>query len=311
MKHKQEQQKTKCPHCKSEEVVKRGLFETKAHGKQQRFFCKKCLKKFIVRTAFYRMRNNEKKITLCLDLFYKGVSTRKVQEHLQMFYPHNSSWVSIYSWVIKYSKMIGNFTDKLKINVGSEMQIDEVEYHRRISHKAHKGVEKNWFIDSVDPDTKFLIASDYVRNRDLKEVKKVLILAKSKTEKQISIITSDGWLAYPRAIQKIFTIKEKSNSKTFGVIHNKVNASKGEGFNHPIERLHNNLRARTKIFRGFHGSVDSARAILKGFEISYNFIIKHQAINCCPYELAIPELKEKLELNKWLSLIKLAQQQTI
>jgi len=309
--NKQKQQKTKCPHCKSEEVVKRGCFKTKAHGKQQRFFCKKCLKKFIVRTAFYRMRNSPQKITLCLDLFYKGVSTRKVQEHLQMFYPHNSSWVSIYSWVIKYSKMIGNFTDKLKINVGSEMQIDEVEYHRRISHKAHKGVEKNWFIDSVDPDTKFLIASDYVRNRDLKEVKKVLILAKSKTEKQISIITSDGWLAYPRAIQKIFTIKEKSNSKTFGVIHNKVNASKGEGFNHPIERLHNNLRARTKIFRGFHGSVDSARAILKGFEISYNFIIRHQAINCSPYELAIPELKEQLGLNKWLSLIKLAQQQTI
>ena len=69
MENKQEQQKTKCPHCKSKEVVKRGTFETKAHGKQQRFFCKKCGKKFIIRTGFYRMRNNSQKITASIDLF--------------------------------------------------------------------------------------------------------------------------------------------------------------------------------------------------------------------------------------------------
>lgn len=66
METKLEQQETKCPHCKSEEVVKRGTFETKINGKQQRFFCKKCSKKFIVRTAFYRMRNSPQKITCSL-----------------------------------------------------------------------------------------------------------------------------------------------------------------------------------------------------------------------------------------------------
>ena len=33
--------------------------------------------------------------------------------------------------------------------------------------------------------------------------------------------------------------------------------------------------------------------------------MKHQAINCCPYELAIPELKINSE-NKWMELIKMA-----
>jgi len=32
MEIKREQQKTKCPYCNTEEVVKRGTFETKAHG---------------------------------------------------------------------------------------------------------------------------------------------------------------------------------------------------------------------------------------------------------------------------------------
>jgi len=50
--------------------------------------------------------------------------------------------------------------------------------------------------------------------------------------------------------------------------------------------------------------VSSAKALMKGYEIFYNFINKHQAINKCPYELAIPDLK--LGTNKWLDLINLA-----
>ena len=81
-------------------------------------------------------------------------------------------------------------------------------------------------------------------------------------------------------------------------------------FNYPIERLHNNIKARTKIMRGFHGSIHSANAIMKGYEIYYNFITKHQQIKCCPYELAIPELAEQFKniKNKWLGLIHLANQ---
>lgn len=36
------------------------------------------------------------------------------------------------------------------------------------------------------------------------------------------------------------------------------------------------------------------------------FITKHQAINKCPYELALPNLKLK-NPNKWLELIELSQ----
>lgn len=62
--------------------------------------------------------------------------------------------------------------------------------------------------------------------------------------------------------------------------------------------------------RGFHGSISSANAILKGFEIYYNFITKHQAIRCSPYELALPALAETLKENKntWLGLIDLSKQ---
>ena len=43
---------------------------------------------------------------------------------------------------------------------------------------------------------------------------------------------------------------------------------------------------------------------MKGFEIYYNFIRKHLALECCPYELAT-DLKLEND-NKWLELIKLS-----
>ncbi len=291
-----------CPFCKSTNVVKRGTFETKAHGKQQRYFCKDCEKKFIERTAFYRMRNHPKKITCALDLFYRGVSTRKIQEHFKAFYPHNSSHKSIYKWVIKYSKKISKFSDKLKLQIGSEIQIDEMEYHRR-KHHNKKGVDKNWFIDCIDSKTRFMISSEYVRAREQKEIKQVLHKVKIKTEKQVKIVTTDGLLAYPNAIKKVYGYSNKTHQ--VNVKHNQVNASRGEGFNIMIERLHNNIRQRTKTFRGFHGSVDSANTIMKGYEIFYNFIRKHQAIKCTPSELATDI---KLNGNKWLDLIHLSHE---
>ena len=251
------------------------------------------------------MRNHPKKITCAVDLFYRGVSTRKVQEHFQAFYPQNSSHKSIYKWIIKYSKIISKFTDNLKLNVGKELQCDEMEYHRR-KHHNKKGVDKNWFIDAVCTETRFMVASEYVKNREQKELKNVLGKAKSKTGTQVEVVTTDGLLAYPKAIQKTFMLKEKTNTKRDGVEHNQVNASAGEGFNIMIERLHNNIRQRTKTFRGFHGSVKSANAIMKGYEIFYNFIRKHQAIKKCPYELAIPNLILTSE-NKWLELIRLSR----
>ena len=301
MKHnnKQEKQVKKvcCPKCKTEKVKKDGKRKTDNRGLIQRYKCKECSHRFVEDNGFYRMRNSSQKITLCLDLFYRGVSTRKVQEHLQAFYPKNSSHKTIYKWVVKYSKMISTFTDKIKVNNGNEIQLDEMEYHRRISPNK-KGVTKDWFIDSIDTQTRFLLSAEYVKSRGKIEITYAFKETKEKTNNHILICTTDGLLTYPDVIKKVFGYHRL---RTKEVIHNRVNASQGEGFNIYIERLHNSLRQRTESFRGFHGSLESANSIMKGLTIFYNYIRKHQAINCCPYELAT-DLKLNSN-NKWLELI--------
>lgn len=58
--------------------------------------------------VFYRMRNHPQKITHALDLYYKGASTRKIQEHLGVFYSHNATHKSIHKWIVKYPKIISH-----------------------------------------------------------------------------------------------------------------------------------------------------------------------------------------------------------
>ncbi len=112
MKYNNKQQievkKVSCPFCHSEKVIKRGKRKTDNRGLIQRYGCKDCNKRFVEDDGFFKMKNNPQKVTLCLDLFYKGISTRQIQSHLQAFYPHNSSYKSIYKWVVKYSRKIQN-----------------------------------------------------------------------------------------------------------------------------------------------------------------------------------------------------------
>lgn len=295
-----------CPHCKKKEnVVKRGSFKTKAHGKQQRYFCKYCQKKFIERSGFYRMRNTPQKITCALDLFFRGLSTRGVQEHFKAFFPHNSDHSTILRWIRKYSVQISKYTDKLQIQSGSYIEVDEMEYHRRKSHKkGSKGIDKNWSINAIDVKTRFLINSTYAKHRNKKELKSVLNKVKDKTQDRVKIVTTDGLTTYTNLVKKTWGYDNRLGRHK--VTHKVVTASRGEGFNIWVERVHNSIRQRTRAFRGLHGSIHSAYSIMKGIEIYYNFVKKHEALNYkTPSEVAIPSLEFKTP-NRWMELINLS-----
>ncbi len=285
-----------CEKCNGKNIKKDGVRETKNRSKVQRYRCKDCSHRFSIDDGFWKMKNHEEKITSCMNMYYAGMSLRKIQEHLQMFAPKNSHYSTIYRWIVKYSNMISNLTDNLQVQSGQELMSDEMEYHRL--------GEQNWFVDVMDTTTRYVVASDYMKSRTIDNLTKVLKKGKFATGEQIKMVTTDGLQGYERVLKKSFGLKTHWNHKS-PIIHNVVIASE-RGFNHKIERLHNTIRDRTKIMRGFHGSLESARAIMKGIEIYYNFVRKHQGIDGkTPSEEAIPELT--LSTNKWLSLIKMSK----
>jgi len=297
---KQSNKVTICPHCRSKNIKKDGLRNTQNRGKIQRYKCLVCSYRFTIDDGFWRMKNNEHKVTASMDMYYSGMSLRKIQAHLKMFYPKNAHYSNVYRWIVKYASIIGNITDKFEINSGKELMSDEMEYHRL--------GEQNWFVDTLDTKTRFMVSSDYMKRRTNENLIGVLKLAKAKTGNTIKIVTTDALLGYPAILRKSFGLQNfyNASSRTKSkIIHNVVKADE-RGFNHKIERLHNTIRDRTKIMRGFHGSLYSAKMVMKGMEIYYNFIRKHQGIdNKTPQEVAIPTLD--LGNNKWLGLIRLSK----
>jgi len=290
-----------CPKCKSKEIKKDGKRKTDNRGNVQRYKCKCCSNRFIT-DPFARMRNTPQKITCALDLFFRGLSTRGVQEHFKAFFPHNSDHSTILRWIRKYSIQISKYTDKLNIQSGSYIEVDEMEFHRRKSHKAKLGIDKNWLINGIDVKTRFLVGSNYAKHRSKEELKKVLCGVKDKSV-NVKIIQTDGLTTYTNLVKKTWGYDNKMGE--YKIEHRIKTQLKGEGFNIWIERLHNSIRQRTQNFRGLHGSINSAYALFKGIQIFYNFVDKHGALNGkTPSELAIPSLKFETP-NRWLELIEM------
>lgn len=293
-----------CPNCNKENVTKRGFRYTERREKIQKYFCKDCKHRFVLDNAFFRMRNKDLIITQTMDMYYSGMSFRKIAQHLQRFFPKGVSHSTIYRWVMKYVPIMENFTDKQKIKASWQIQSDEVEYKRRISNTS-KGIANEFFIDVIDMDSRYIVSSLYSSDRKLKTLNKVLGKAKKKTGEQVKVISTDGLNAYPRVIKKTFGLRTHHGgkiAKTSKVIHQVIKSDSGK-FNYKVERFHNTLRERTKIMRGFHGCITSAQTLMKGMEIYYNWIRNHQALEGkTPSELACPnvELQNK---NGWLELI--------
>ena len=295
-----------CPKCKSKEVTKRGFRITDNRQKIQRYFCKSCKNRFVLDNAFFRMRNHELMVTQTMDMYYSGMSFRKIADHLQRFFPEGVCHSTIYRWIIKYVPIMENFTEQQGIKAGWQLQGDEVEYKRRESGlKGSKGVKEEYFIDVIDIDSRYLVSTDYQPQRTNKVLNKVYYNSRRKVGDQVKVISTDGLVAYPRTIKKTFGLRTHHGGKvasTSKVIHQVIKSDSG-GFNYKVERFHNTLRERTKVMRGFHGCITSAQTLLKGFEIYYNWVRNHQGIEgLTPSELACPQVAIQ-DKNKWLELI--------
>ncbi len=83
-----------CKYCGPENVIKYG----KSKGKQC-YFCKDCKHKFVDNGTFVKMRTKDKVIVTALDLYFEGLSVRKVQRQIAKIFIVNN----IFSVLIQYS----------------------------------------------------------------------------------------------------------------------------------------------------------------------------------------------------------------
>ena len=249
-----------CKYCQSENVVKNGIKEEK-----QRFLCKDCGHKFIKGSDFPRMRTNSRIISASIDLYFEGLSVRKIQTQIEKLYGVHVSQVAIWKWIMKYSALTSRFVESLRPQLLGIYHVDETAI-------KCKGVQK-WFWEIIDEQTKFLVAGHLSDSRTTEDAIALFEKSVHVAKRNPTSIYCDGLPAYVDGYNKVFRTMKKEGRpeliRSVGIrnIHNQ----------NAVERLHSTLKDRLKPTRGLKDE-KTVRTLLEGWIVHYNYVRKHQTL---------------------------------
>ena len=258
--------------------------------------CHDCNHKFVVDKGFCRMKNSPKTITLTLDLYFKGVSQRKIADHLKQFENVSVSQPTILEWIKKYLKLLAKYSEKYKADVGNIWHSDETTiFIKKDGEKKYY----QWIWNVMDAKTRYLLACEVTESRCKEDARKPLRKAKEVANCLPDAIVTDGLFAYNGAI--------KSEFYGLGRIQNphiRLKDFENKPNNNILERLNGTFRERTKVMRSLDSGV-GAEEFAAGMQTYYNYIRPHMGINgMTPAQMA--NIPINLMGNRWETMIGLA-----
>lgn len=267
-----------CKFCGSPEVVKNGT----RRGTQY-WLCKNCGRGFTANKALPRMRYSIDDIASAIYQYYAGSSLNEIRGHIEQQSRIRPSDSAIYDWVTRFSEVAIDKAKDYKPKVGNSWVADETVL--RIAGK------KYWLIDIIDSDTRFLLTTKLSHNRNKQDIKELMERARDKADKTPEKVLTDGWGGYIDGIELAFGADAKHIQTTpFGSKEDSTTL---------IERWHGTLKDRTKVMRGMK-SLDTAKAILDGWLVYYNFFRPHESLNDkTPAEVA----KIDFPYKNWLDVV--------
>jgi len=270
-----------CKYCQSTKVVKHGKVDD-----NQRYFCKDCRHSFFQGSEFPRMRTKSGIISSSIDFYFEGLSVRKIQTQIEKLYGVYVSQVTVWKWIMKYSKLCSQYVETLRPQLLGIYHVDETAI-------KCKGVQK-WFWEIIDEETKFLVASHLSSSRTTEDVMQLFEKSIRIGKRKPVSLYCDGLPAYVDGYNKVFRTLRKDTrpelTRRIGIrnVHNQ----------NAVERLHGTLKDRIKPTRGLKDE-ETVRTLLEGWVVHYNYVRKHQTLKTTPAQASGINMK-----NDWHLLIK-------
>ncbi|MGD1837370.1 MAG: IS1/IS1595 family N-terminal zinc-binding domain-containing protein, partial [Nitrososphaeraceae archaeon] len=144
-----------CDSCGSIRVYKYGKY-----GEKQVYKCKDCQHKFREPSLLKKVKFSPELITLTLDLYFSGLSLRKVARNVSDHFDMDLNYSTIYGWIQKYIPQISEYVNSLiPTNLSNTWDVDElfVKMKDGETRKGISGIAYLWNI--MDRESRFLIAS--------------------------------------------------------------------------------------------------------------------------------------------------------
>ncbi|MBM3141550.1 MAG: DDE-type integrase/transposase/recombinase [Chloroflexi bacterium] len=270
-----------CKHCSSNDVVRFGHYKD-----TQYYWCNNCRRKFSIADTLPKMKTPINQIASALGMYYDGLSINKIRYQLKHLYNTDVSDFAVYNWITRFTRDAIVITSQYKPNTGYVWLCDETVI--KISGK------KYWLISVIDIKTRFLLASRLSHYRRVEDIQETLKEAYNRSGMIPKVLMTDRLQAYIYAIPMTFGDKAK---------HLRVKKLTAKPSSSIIERMQGTIKDRIKTMRGLK-SLSTARLILNGFLINYNYFRPHETLS--QQELTTPAQKAgiKFPYSNWESLIR-------
>ncbi|MGQ0536003.1 MAG: IS6 family transposase [Methanobacteriota archaeon] len=265
-----------CGRCKSHNIVCNGKRHN-ASGTLARYLCRTCGFRFAGRDGYQKRRGDPAKIALALDLYFRGLSFRNVADHFLQVHGLDLSPMTVYRWVVRYSRLAAQWMDEQQARVGQRWHVDETV--------VNVDGQQRYLWNVMDGETRFLLATHVSRARGMEDTRAPLKKAKRATPDRPMEVRTDGMNAYPAAVGAEFGHVGGPGSTGWVNPHRRVPSIRARESNNRIERLHGTEKERTKVMRAFDND-QGAAALSEGFRVHYNLVRPHQALGTTPGEAA-------------------------
>jgi transposase-like protein len=278
-----------CEKCGSIRVVRYGHSD----GKQV-FKCRDCGKKFR-EGLLKKTRYTPETITLTLDLYFSGLSLRKIARTLNDHFDLSLGNATVYRWIQRFIPQISEYVRTLNPHLSETWQADEVFVKMKGGETVRKMDGMAYLWNVMDRKTRFLLASKLSKHRDDDGAIKALLEAKRNAhDSQPEQIITDALRSYNEGISYAWFNEKKPKHIA------KAGLRKPDATNNRIERLNGTVRERVKVQRGWKSM---KTPIAEGQRIHYNFVKPHMALEGqTPAERA--GLFEASGQNKWMELLR-------
>lgn len=271
-----------CPFCASTDLTAKGVRHNRS-GDVQRHVCKSCGRRFVGREGFLRRRSDPTNIARALDLYFRGMSVRKVREHLEQVERLHVSHMAVYRWIVHYAKLAAEWMDAQGARTSDRWHIDETV--------VNVNGKNEYLWNVLDHETRFLLATHVSEDRSLANTRAPIRKAKAATPDRPVDVLTDGMNSYPVAIGKElgrratpFDNPKFVRGGRFNP-HKRVPSIRAKESNNRIERFHGTEKERFKVMRAFDGEPGTS-VLAEGLRVHYNLVREHQALGMTPGEAA-------------------------
>jgi putative transposase len=206
-----------CKFCGSPNVVKNGV-----RNGVQYWLCKNCGRGFVDNKGLPNMRYSVDDVASAIYQYYTGSSLSEIRGHIEQHSRLRPSDSTIYSWLTRFTKIAMDKTREYTPKVGDVWVADETVLRvggKRIDRKK-KGV---WFWDTIDAQTRFLLASHISSSRTAKDAITLMEKALERAGKFPQTVITDKLQAYLDATITVFGTKRTEHIQSKGFTGGLVN----------------------------------------------------------------------------------------